>query len=151
MLVRNERGSSRRSFGAERLPYPDPVRTEIAAQLEPLSQKPRPSCRAHGARDARHELVGAPRRRDSRLRSPSGRRVQGSRDILFLWVLCKCLWVAPVLPSRIVVSVAVCWSLVSSISLHCLFIVLCLNTCLLFAPFYYRYMIVVDTCCLCVK
>ena len=80
-------------------------------------------------RDARHELVGAPRQRDSRLRSPSGRCVQGSRDFLFLWVLCKCLWVAPVLPSRIVVSVAVCRSLVGSISLHCLFIVLCLNTC----------------------
>ena len=66
VLLENERVSSRGSRGAERLPDPDPVRTEIAAQLERLPQKPRPNCRAHGARDARHELVGAPRRRDSR-------------------------------------------------------------------------------------
>ena len=34
------------------------VRSEIAAQLERLPQRPRPNCEADGARDARHELVG---------------------------------------------------------------------------------------------
>ena len=63
---------------------PDPVRTEIAAQLERLPQKPRPNCRVYGARDARHELVGAPRRRDSRLRSPKWDDAnQGSDHFLF--------------------------------------------------------------------
>ena len=43
---------------------PRPHRDSGAARAAP--PKTRPNCRAHGARDARHELVGAPRQRDSR-------------------------------------------------------------------------------------
>ena len=82
----------------------------------------------------------------------AGRRVQGSRTFSFsLGVLSECLWVAPVLRSSIVLSVAVCRSLVG-ISL--LLVVSYYCDCV-YVPFLcivvYRYMVVVNTCFLCVK
>ena len=73
--------------------------------------KPRPSCRAHGVSYARGEL-SAPRRRDSRLRSPKWDDAnQGSHDFLcsFFFGLCVnvCGWRQSG-RSSIVLSVAVC-------------------------------------------
>ena len=75
--------------GAPAIPHP--VRTEIVAKPGPVLPKPRPSCRADDTSYARHEL-GAPRRKDARLRTRSGK----SRLPFLLGFLCKCLWVAPV-------------------------------------------------------
>ena len=58
-----------------------------------LPQKPRPSCRAHGVSYARHEL-GAPRLRDSRLRSPRWTTRAGKSPLCFSLGFCVnvCGW-----------------------------------------------------------
>ena len=72
--------------GTERLPFPPPVRTEIAARTRSSSPKPRPSCRADDASNAQHEPVDhAGGTRSCGRGRRTGRHAQGSRDFLFFW------------------------------------------------------------------
>ena len=89
---------------------PHPVRTEIAGEARTTSPKT-PSELSGARRELRAGRAQRP--------TPEGlEAVVAKRDdvnsevatLFFFGILCKCLWVAPVLPSRIVVSVAVCRS-----------------------------------------
>ena len=94
--------------GAPAIPHP--VRTEIAGEARPTSPKT-PSELSGTRRELRAARAQCPT--PEGLEAAVAKRDDASREVatfVFLWVLCKCLWVVPVLPSRIVVSVAVCWS-----------------------------------------
>ena len=102
-------------FDPEHQQFPSPIIRAERVPEAPFVALKRPHVQARGAN---------PRTASGRLgveveSATLGDAFREVATFFFLGVLCECLWVAPVRRSSIVLSVAVCRSLVGSITLHC--------------------------------